>query len=126
MRTSAFIRLRSDRLGMDFEWLDFNGDDCFDDFHINVITETGTTRFDFGGCAVSGLRKVGRFFRDNSQTTAGGGFRNPDIRYYDLHRNEDGYSLIVRFEGSGIREEFHITNPRLEIDDEFMRTVYSR
>ena len=57
MRTSAFIRLKSDRLQIDFDWLDFNGHDCFDDFHINLVT-LALTRFDFGGCAVSGLRKV--------------------------------------------------------------------
>ena len=125
MRTSAFIRLKSDQLEMEFEWLGFDGDDCFNDFRINVIAKTGTRRFDFGGCVVSGLRKLSRFFRDNTQTTVGGGFRKPDVRFYDVQRKNDGYSLVVRFEDSGIREEFYIRNPRTEIDDEFMRTVYS-
>lgn len=125
MRTSAFIRLKSDRLQIGFEWLDFDGDDCFNDFHINVITESGTRRFDFGGCAVHGLRSVSQFFRDTSQKTIGGGFRNPDICYYDVDRKNDGYRLVVRFESKGLREEFNIQTPQMEIDDEFMRTVYS-
>ena len=125
MKASAFIRLKGDRLQMEFEWLNFDGDDSFDDFHINVVTETGSRRLDFGGCAVHGLRKVSRFFRDTAQTTVGGGFRNPDVCYYDLYRKNDGYSLMVRFEGKGLREEFNIQNPQIEIDDEFMRTVYS-
>jgi hypothetical protein len=125
MRTSAHIRLMSERSQMEFEWLDFDGDDCFHDFHINVITESGTRRFNFGGCAVNGLRKVSRFFRDTTQMTVGGGFRNPGICYYDLDRKNEGYSLVVRFEDGGLREEFYIRNPEMEIDDEFMRTVYS-
>jgi hypothetical protein len=125
MRTSAFIRLKSDGLQVVFEWLDFDGDDCFSDFHIDVVTQTDSRRFDFGGCAVHGLRKVTRFLKDNAQTTVGGGFRNPDLCYFDLDRKNDGYRLVVRFEGKGIREEFNIQNPRTEVDDEFMRTVYS-
>jgi len=125
MRTSAFVRLKSDGLQIGFEWRDFDGDDCFNDFHINVVTETGTRRFDFGRCAAHGLRKFSRFFRDTAQTTVGGGFRNPDVCYYDLDRKNDDYSLVVRFEGKGLREEFNIQTPQIEIDDEFMRTVYS-
>jgi hypothetical protein len=83
---------------MEFEWLDFDGDDCFRDFHINVVTETGTRRFNFGQCAVNGLRKFSRFFRDTTQTTVGEGFRNPGTCYYDLDRKKEGYSLVVRFE----------------------------
>ena len=125
MRTSASIRLRSDRLQIGFEWLDFDGDDCFNDFHINVVTEIGTRLFDFGGCAVHGLRKVSRFFRDTTQTSVSGGFRNPDVCYYDLDRKNDSYRLVVRFDGKALREEFTIQSPEMEIDDEFMRTVYS-
>ena len=125
MKTSASIRLKSDRLRIGFEWLDFDGDDCFNTFYIDVVSETGTRRFDFGGCAVNGLRKLSSFFRDTTQTTVGGGFRNPDVCYYDLDRKHDDYCLVVRFEGKGLIEEFNIQTPEVEIDDEFMRTVYS-
>jgi hypothetical protein len=125
VKTSADIRIKGDSTDVSFEWRDFDGDDCFNDFHINVITETGTRRFDFGGCAVNGLRQFSRFFRNETPNTVSGGFRNPDIRYYDLYREKDGYRLVVRFEGSGLCEEFYVRNPRTKIDDEFMRTVYS-
>jgi hypothetical protein len=125
MRTTAHIHLKSDLIECRFEWLDFDGDDCFRDFRINVITETGSRRFDFGGCAVNGLRQFSTFFRSETREAVSGGFRHPDIRYYDLYREKDGYRLVVRFEGSGLREEFCIHNPRTEVDDEFMRTVYS-
>ena len=106
MKTSADIRIRGDSTEVSFEWRDFNGDDCFNDFHIIVMTETGTRRFDFGGCAVNGLRQFSRFFRNETPNTVSGGFRNPDIRCYDLYREKDGYRLVVRFEGVGLCEEF--------------------
>jgi hypothetical protein len=124
VKTSADIRIKGDSMEVSFEWRDFDGDDCFNDFRINVTTETGTRRFDFGGCAVSGLRKVSRFFRNETPNTVSGG-RNPDIRCYDLYREKDGYRLGVSFEGSGLCEEFYVRNPRTQVDDEFMRTVYS-
>lgn len=106
---------------MQFDWLDFDGDDCFNDFHIKVTTEADTRRFDFGPCVVSGLRRVSKFFRDETQSTTSGGFRHPDIRRFDLHRAEDGYRLVVRFEDSGLHEQFHIQRPLLQIDDDFLR-----
>lgn len=60
-----------------------------------------------------------------TENTVSGGFRHPDIRYYDLYREKDGYRLVVRFEGSGLREEFYVRNARTELHDEFMRTGYS-
>jgi len=125
MRTSASIRLKSDRLTIRFEWLDFDGDDCFNTFRIDVVTEATTRRFDFGACGVNGLRKLSRFFRDTTQTTIGGGFRNPDVCYYDLDRKDNGYCLVVRFEDKRQEEEYNIQMPEVEIDDEFMRTVYA-
>lgn len=124
MKTSASIRFKSVGVQIVFEWLDFDGDDCFDDFHIDVVTQTDNRRFDFGGCAVNGLRKVRRFLQDDTQTTVGGGFRNPDVCYFDLDRKNGGFSLVVRFEGKGISDKFNIQNPQIEIDDDFMKTVY--
>ncbi len=125
MRRTAHIHLKSDSAECRFEWLDFDGDDCFKDFHIDVRAENGFRRFNFGPCVVMGLRKLGRFFRDTTQTTLSGGFRDPDVRDFDVQRTNDGYKLIVRCEGSGVCEELYIPNPQIEVDDEFMRTVYS-
>jgi hypothetical protein len=108
-----------------FEWLDFDGDDCFSDFHIDMISGTQSRRFEFGACAVNNLRKVSRFFRDQSLDTVGGGFRNPDVRYYDVFREKDGYRLSVHYEQTGLHEELRIPNPRTELDDEFMKSFYS-
>ena len=125
MRTTATIHLKSDLAECRFEWLDFDGDDCFKNFHVDVRAENSFRRFDFGPCAVNGLRKLSRFFKDNTQTTVGLGFRNPDIRCCDVHRTKDGYRFVFRFEPSGASEELQIHNPQMDVDDEFMRTVYS-
>ena len=109
---------------LQFEWLNFDGDDCFSDFHIDVKSAKGNRRFDFGECAVNGLRKLSRFIRSETEGTVGGGFRCPDVRYYHIYREKDGYRLKVRFESSGLQEEIRIHNPEIEIDDELMRAFY--
>jgi hypothetical protein len=120
MDKSASICVTGDS-EMQFEWFDFDGDDCFDDFHVNVTIGTVRARFDFGPCAVHGLRKLSKFFRDAAQTAASLGFRHPDIRHCDVYRTEDGYRLAVRFEGSGLQEEVCIHSPSVQIDDEFLK-----
>jgi hypothetical protein len=121
----ALVRLSNQQSEIRFDWVAFDGDDCFGDIHITVTNPGGIQRFDFGPCAVNDLRKLGKFFRDETQATLGGGFQNPDIRYYDVQRAHDGYRVDLRFEGNGLNEQFHIDNPLVEIDDEFLRTVYS-
>jgi hypothetical protein len=121
METTANIRLKSEAVEICFEWLGFDDDDCFADFHITVAESGKIRRFDFGQCVVSGVRKPMRFFADTAQETVGGGFRHPDIRYYDLHRSGDDYRLVIRFEGSGLHEEFHIHQPSVYLADEFLK-----
>ena len=64
----------------------------------------------------SGSPDTGRGMRIMTTTT---GYRA------HLHRETNGYRLVVRFEGSGLCEEFYVRKPQTQIDDEFMRTVYS-
>jgi len=119
MKNSTRIGVTSELCGVLFEWLDFDGDDCFSDFHIIVSQEAGTRRFDFGPCVVSSLRRLAEFFTDQTQLTVGGGFQHPDIRYYDVHREHDGYCLAIRFENEP-SERFHIPAPLVQIDDGFL------
>ena len=39
-----------------FLWVGFDGDDCVNDFYIDVTGEAGSEQFSFGPSAVSGLR----------------------------------------------------------------------
>jgi hypothetical protein len=119
MKASASIRAEGNGYQVLFEWLDFDGDDCFRDFRIEIVNGTGTERFDFGDCAIRGLRKVVRFFRGRLDN-AGGGFRFPDIRSYELARTEAGFTLQIRFEGNDLSRQFRIDNPALTFDDEFL------
>lgn len=120
MTRSASIRLKSDLAEVLFEWLDFDGDDCFGDFQINIRGARGSRHFEFGECAVFGLRKLSNFFKDTSETTASGGFRHPDICGYEVHRSDDDYLLVVEFAGRGTREEFPVQAPLIQIEDEFL------
>jgi hypothetical protein len=105
---------------MRFVWVGFDGDDCFNDFHIDVATESGTQLFSFGPCAVQGLRKLSRFFRDHSQKSVGLGFHHPDVRYCDIFRVDGDYRLEVRFEGSGLSEQTWVRKPSVHFGDEFL------
>ena len=117
---SAQIHINDATTDMRFVWIGFDGDDCFDDFHIDVIGESGSRQFSFGPCAVHGLRKVSRFSRDNSQESVSLGFRHPDIRYCDIFRTNGDYRLVVRLEGSGLSEQLCVGKPSIQFKDEFL------
>ncbi|MES2709278.1 MAG: hypothetical protein V4726_21960 [Verrucomicrobiota bacterium] len=120
MEHTAHIRLRSGDTEMRFDWLGFDGDECFQDFHVTYVSGGDERRFEFGPCVVWGVRKLTRFFTDPTQLTAGLGFRHPDIRYCDVHRSGESYRLVVRYEGSGLHEELHIERPSVHVADEFL------
>lgn len=117
VKNNAHIRINDATTEMRLAWLGFDGDDCFSDFHIDVTNEAGTQQFYFGPCAVHGLRKLSRFFRDGSQASVSLGFQQPDIRCCDFVRASEGYRLLVRFEGSGLSEQFFVRDPSVQIDD---------
>jgi hypothetical protein len=120
VKDSAHIRINDATTEIRLAWLDFDGDDCFSDFHIDVTSEAGTQQFCFGPCAVHGLRKLSRFFRDSGQASVSLGFQQPDVRCCDFVRADEGYRLLLRFEGSGLSEEFSVRNPSVQIDDGFL------
>lgn len=103
-----------------FRWVAFDGDDCFNEFHIDVTSVAATQRFSFGPCAVYGLRKLSRFFCDDKQQSVGLGFSHPDIRHCDILRVGGNYRIVVRFEGSGLSEEHTVLTPSIQLEDEFL------
>jgi hypothetical protein len=117
MEPTHHIQLTSEELQTRFEWSGFDGDDCFSAFQITVTADGQSRLFEFGPCAAAGLRKMIRFFSDSTQDTVGLGFRHPDIRHCDVHRLGDDYRFVVRFEGSGLHEEFHLYRPTLQIGE---------
>src|SRR5258708_3871308 len=120
MRDCASIRAKSHDREVAFEWRDFDGDDCFRDFHADIVTGTETEHFSFGDCVVWGLRQSIRFFRVQ-QDKAGLGFRFPDIRTCDLARTEDGFLLQVSLEATNRSEQFRFSKPTLIFDDQFLK-----
>jgi hypothetical protein len=120
VRDTAQISINDAATDVRFVWAEFDGDDGFNDFHIDVTGKCGTQRFSFGPCAVHGLRKVSRFFRDKSQESVGLGFRHPDNRYCDIFRVDGDYRLVVGFEGSGLSEQHHVQTPSIHLGDDFL------
>lgn len=116
MNQNAKIRLLNNFANISFDWFDFDGDDCFNDFQIIVAEGQETKQFNFGRCAIFGLRKLSNFFLDKSQETVGLGFRNPDIRYCDIFRLGSDYRLVVRFEGNNLFEEINLKQPDIQIN----------
>jgi hypothetical protein len=120
MTDSASIRVKGNDADVLFHWHDFDGDDCFRGFQIDIVKGDQIERFDFGECAVWGLRKSSRFFRGKLDS-AGGGFRFPDIRTYDLKRTGDGFLLQIRLEAANRTEEIRFTGPTVILNDDFLK-----
>ena len=121
LESGAQINLKSEFVEVRFEWLGFDGDDCFEDFRVVVIERGSRQGFEFGPCVVRDLRKLARFFSDPTQTTVGGGFRNPDIRQYDVHRKGDDCRLVIDFAEVSLHAEFEIRSPAVHIDEKFLK-----
>jgi hypothetical protein len=116
MENWASIQSRSSELEIRFEWVDFDGDDAFNEFHVDIVGGVETRRFDFGPCAVATLRKFATFFEGKLET-ASAAFQCPDVRVCELARTQNGFQLLVRFEADRQSEEFNIASPSITIDD---------
>ena len=115
MTQTTQIALRSTTTTALFDWSSYDGDDCFEIFRIIVSAEGETQQFDFGPCAIRAVRMMKEFLADDTKAEVGGGFRNPDIRYYDIYRSMGRLRIVIRFEGSGLNKEFIISDPDILI-----------
>ena len=120
MSNTAHVYLKSDLAECRFEWLDYDGDDCFRNFYIDVRVENRCQRFRLGPCVINGLRQLSRLVRNGIQNTFSFVSCHPNIRDVDLYREKDGYRLVVRSETAVLREEVYIRNPRIEVEDEIL------
>lgn len=102
-------------------WEGFDGDDGFEVHYLTVTAAGEARRFDFGPCAVMGLRKTDRLLRDINVPSVGLGFRNPDIRYWDLYRKGDGYRLLIRFTDQQVEFEHTLKQPQIRNDRTFIQ-----
>jgi hypothetical protein len=117
MRDSASIKAKSSDREVLFQWNGFDGDDCFKDFHIQLLDGP---RFCFGECMVRGLRQCVWFFRGQLDKVELG-FESPDIRTCYLTRTEDAFLLQICLEGLNRSEQYCLSEPTLTLDDEFLR-----
>lgn len=124
--SSSTIRLKGDESEWLFRWSGFDLDDIFDLFQITVSQPGARESYDLGPCTVWGLRHLTRIFESQlSEDAAGGGFRNPDRRFYELRRHGTDYNLIIRFPEKGFEKAFGLSQPEVTIDRKFL-DVYDR
>jgi len=121
MKTYAHIQLKGTAAEIRFDWLGFDGDDCFGEFNITVTEDGQARQFNFGPCVVHGLRKLTKLFDNPSQTAVSGAFRHPDVRSYKLQRSGNNYRLVVQFEGAGLNEIHEVQTTNIDIDEAFLK-----
>ena len=110
-----------------FRWSGFDLDDCFDLFQISVKDHGAEEIYEFGPCAVWALRHLTRVFEAGlSEDAAGGGFRNPDPRFYELRKRGAAYNLIIRFPEKDLEKKFDLNQPEVTIDRKFLNVYEGR
>ena len=115
------IKVRGGGAEWHLSWTGFDLDDCFDLFSITVKQEGAEERYELGGCVVASLRGVARFFDSQpADDDVGGGFRNPDERYFELHRRGGQYRLVLKFTGLGWEKEFCLNGAEIVLDRKFL------
>jgi hypothetical protein len=115
MENWASIQIKSNELEIRFEWVEFDGDDSFKEFHVDIIGGVKTRRFDFGPSTVATLRKFAGFFQGKAEA-ASEAFQCPDVRVCELARTDSGLQLLVRFAADDQSEKFNIASPSITID----------
>jgi hypothetical protein len=119
--SGSSIRLSNGHDEWIFTWTGFDLDDCFDLFKIAIRNKNVGETYELGSCVVSGLRRLTRFFDSGlSEDVVGGGFRNPDPRFYELRRNGGRFSLLIQFPEKNLKKEFVLSATEVAVDREFL------
>ncbi|RPH34846.1 MAG: hypothetical protein EHM91_17945, partial [Planctomycetota bacterium] len=93
------IVLRGETSTVAFLWRTFDGDDGFDEHAIEIHGRGSSTRYEFGGCVVAGLRKLSKFLDSPLETSVHAGFRNPMAMDYHMERSGADFILRIDVEG---------------------------
>jgi hypothetical protein len=119
--SGSLITLQTTDMEWALSWTGFDLDDCFDLFQITVRESKYVREFAFGPCTVSHLRRTLRFFDSGLDAdVTGGGFRNPDVRSFELHRNGPTFKLLIELPQASQKESFLLADPTIHIDRTFM------
>jgi hypothetical protein len=60
------------------------------------------------------------------EDAAGGGFRNPDPRFYELRKRGTAYKLTIRFPEKGLEKSFDLDQPEVTLDRKFLNVYEGR
>ena len=103
-----------------FLWKGFDGDDSFAEHSIEVLQGGETSRHDFGGCAVNGLRKVTRLIGSDQDGKSEHGFRNPEPIFYSLERRKDEMTLRIEDDKGRTVLVHRLISPNVRNDGAFL------
>jgi hypothetical protein len=101
---------------LSIHWDKFDGDDGFESHWIQVRTEGKRTHFELGPTVVWSLRKATRFLESAADLNAIP--QKLDAQGFEIERHHTELTVAVQSDSG--RLEFHIRNPRVQIDRTFL------
>lgn len=92
---TAILRMGTAAETLSFEWTQYDGDDCFEQFCIQHIVDGKLKdEFQFGGCAIRLVRKFELLLKGEINRVESG-FRIPQVVYLDIDRESDLLKIHV-------------------------------
>jgi hypothetical protein len=107
---SASILIRNSESEWRFDWSGFDGDDCFENYRVTITARGVARHFDFGRAVVWSLRWLNRFFADQKLEKTQGGLC--------VYRSGRDLRMVLEFDQA--QQEFHLINPEVQLDREFL------
>lgn len=101
MNDSATLTLGTPIVNLRFEWLEYDGDDCFGKHRITYNGTDGTKTFNFGPCAIYCIRKIESILSTKTGSVKFG-FRIPEVISYDVDWTDDSLKLHIHSDELGL------------------------
>jgi hypothetical protein len=120
LNDSASLTLGTPSANLRFDWLEYDGDDCFAQHVITYSGRDGTKTFNLGACATRCIRKIESLLNAETESV-GFGFRVPEIIYYDIDRTDDSLKLHVYSDELGLDAEMQVALTEVAFDMPFRR-----
>ena len=120
MNDSATLTLGTPTVNLRFDWLEYDGDDCFAQHRITYNGTDGSKTFNFGACATRSIRKFESLL-GNKTASVGFGFRIPEVIYYDIDRTDNSLKLHIHSDELGLDAKMQVDLADVAFDKPFRR-----
>ncbi len=122
---SATLTLGTPSVNLRFDWLEYDGDDCFGQHRITYNGTDGAKTFNFGACATLCIRKLESLL-SNKTGSVGFGFRIPEVIYYDIDRTDDSLKLHIYSEELALDAKMQVDLADVAFDKPYQRYYSSK